>query len=634
LLFIFAETNKTGPYRIKMKKSKGCRGSYSLAAGFILAGLIILTGCAKMGAPTGGIKDTTPPEYIEGTPENRTLNFSGKQIELVFDEYIQLKDLNRELQVSPPMKEKPEILLRDKSIRINLEEPLHPQTTYTINFGKAISDLNEGNPLLDFEFVFSTGDHIDSLSVTGKTLNASDHQPLKDADVLVMLYDNLSDSAPLLEIPQYIGRANSNGLFSINNIRADTFRIMALNDVNGDLKYNPETESVAFLDSMLVVSPLTIKPVNFIRDTLKVIRETKKSGKTNSATLPVADSAVSLGRKLNALNVALYYFLEESNKVYLTTKKRESREKLQFVFSRPLHDSLLVSPINYSPLSGWFIREETAGRDSITYWITDSVMAGRDTLSFKVAYTTTDSTEKFVWNADTVNLRYQRVSEKSTSGRKNKTAIAKDPGKNLLIMSGLPNKGVANPYRSLNFYTAKPLKELRSENIELYRITDTLKTPLTFNCIRDSLRMRNFSLSAAWETESQYLLIFKPGAAEDVFGLRNDSLEIGFTTQKADFYGRIIATVNGSNFPVIIQLIDPKGKIAETKYQDQPGKVVFEYLSPDKYTLKAVYDRNGNRKWDTGDYLKHLQPEQVYFYKMKDALRSNWDLEEIWNISE
>ncbi len=194
--------------------------------------IMLVQGCAKVGTPTGGPKDITPPRYVSGEPENRSTHFQGKEISFQFNEFIQLKDLNRELLVSPPLKVKPDVRLRDKSIKINLKNELLPNTTYTLNFGNSISDLNEGNPLPDFEYVFSTGDEIDSLSVAGRAVNAFDHLSLKDQVIMVMLYNNLADSAPLRKIPRYIGRASKDGLFTINNIQPDTFRLIAINDVN------------------------------------------------------------------------------------------------------------------------------------------------------------------------------------------------------------------------------------------------------------------------------------------------------------------------------------------------------------------------------------------------------------------
>jgi hypothetical protein len=215
---------------------------FSLLFISLLSLILLLQGCAKVGTPTGGLKDITPPKYLDGDPENRSTGFNGKEISFRFDEFIQFKDLNKELLVSPPLKVKPDVKLKDKSVKINLKNELTPNTTYTINFGKSISDLNEGNLLPDFEFVFSTGDQIDSLSVAGKALNAFDHKPLKDQEITVMLYDNLADSAPLLQIPRYIGRANSNGLFTINNIHPDTLSLIVVNDANGNLKYDPGAE--------------------------------------------------------------------------------------------------------------------------------------------------------------------------------------------------------------------------------------------------------------------------------------------------------------------------------------------------------------------------------------------------------
>jgi hypothetical protein len=140
--------------------------------------ILLLGGCAKVGTPTGGLKDITPPKYVDGEPENRSTGFKGKEISFRFDEFIQFKDLNKELLVSPPLKMKPDVKLKDKSVKIRLKNELAPNTTYTINFGKSISDLNEGNLLPDFEFVFSTGDQIDSLSIAGRAVNSFDHKPL------------------------------------------------------------------------------------------------------------------------------------------------------------------------------------------------------------------------------------------------------------------------------------------------------------------------------------------------------------------------------------------------------------------------------------------------------------------------
>jgi hypothetical protein len=600
--------------------------------------LLFTLGCAKVGAPTGGIRDTTPPRYIQGTPENKSVNFNRKEIEFEFDEYIQLKDLNKELIISPPLKARPVVRIRDKSIRMNLNNELLPNTTYTVNFGNAISDLNEGNLLPDFDFVFSTGDLLDTLSVTGKTLNAFDHKPAKkEEEIMVMLYENLSDSAPLIELPRYLGRANKDGLFSINNVHADTFRILALKDINSNLLFNPETDAIAFLDSFIIINPETVKPIHFIKDTIKIknpeIKSSRNQKKNTSET--ITDTTIFQGKMLNAINVSLYYFQEIANQVFLTARKRDLPEKLMFTFSRSLHDSLQIVPLNFQPSENWYISEVSAKNDSIIYWITDSLIAKKDTLTFTVSYTTTDSANRFIRQTDTITLKYQKAIEKSTAGgRKTKTSLAVKPDSFLRLKTSITNKCIIDLNKPVFFTSEKPLGKVDAEKIELYKTEDSLSIKQTFTCNLNTNNIRMFRISSAWEESSHYRLLLTPGAVIDVYGKSNDSLEIKFDSQKAGFYGRILVTVEGKQYPLIMQVIDKKDRIIEIKCISQPGQTIFDFLPPNSYVLKAINDKNGNGNWDSGNYLKHIQPEPVFFYKMPIDIRSNWDYEIIWHISD
>jgi hypothetical protein len=615
---------------------KGITGLIFIGCSVIL--LFFTFGCAKVGAPTGGIKDTTPPRYIEGIPENKSVNFNRKEIELEFDEYIQLKDLNKELIISPPLKERPVVRIRDKSIRINLNNELLPNTTYTLNFGNAISDLNEGNLLPDFDFVFSTGDRLDSLSVAGKALNAFDHKPAKkDEEIMVMLYENLSDSAPLVEFPRYLGKANKDGLFSITNIHADTFRILALRDVNSNLRYDPEADAIAFLDSFLVINPQTVKPIHFIKDTIKIKNPEQRNspGGKKKTSEKVADTTIFQGKMLNAVNVSLYYSQELANQVFLTSRTRDLPEKLLFAFSRSLYDSVQIIPLNFQPSQNWYVSEISASNDTLIYWITDSLYSKNDTLTFAVSFTTVDSANNFIRRTDTLTLKFQKSVEKSASGRKSKTTIAvKKPDNYIRLKTNISNRGIFDLNKSVIFTSEKPLEEILNERIELYKSDDSVNIKQTFSCKIDTFHMRIFRLSSDWEESSHYKLLLLPDAVKDIYGNSNDSLEIKFNTQKADFYGRILLTIEGKHYPLIIQVINKKEHIVETKYIKQPGQIIFDYLPPDSYVLKAINDRNGNGYWDSGNYLKHLQPEPVFIYNMPVDLRSNWDYEISWNISD
>ena len=193
---------------------------------------------------------------LKSKPLNKSTNFSGKQIELTFDEFINSQGMSQELVVSPPMEKNPEIRMRGKTLIVEFLDELRENTTYTLSFGETIKDLNEGNILRNFEFVFSTGEKLDSLGVLGMALQAFNREfPETEDPVFVMLYENLSDSAPLLEIPDYVGKITPQGAFLINNVRPGTYRLFALQDMNRNYKYDVPEEMIGFLDTTLLLDP-------------------------------------------------------------------------------------------------------------------------------------------------------------------------------------------------------------------------------------------------------------------------------------------------------------------------------------------------------------------------------------------
>jgi len=605
-----------------------------------IIGLLILSviqGCAKIGNPSGGPQDVLPPEYLSGSPENRSLNFSEDQIDINFNEYITLKDQNREVIVSPPMDEKPVIRVREKSIRISLNEDLLPQTTYTVNFGKSISDLNEGNMLPDFEFVFSTGDVIDSLSVTGKVVDAFTREPVKETSMLVMLYENLSDSAPLLEIPRYYTKANQFGLFAINNIRQDTFRIVAVNDGNNNLKYDPGLENIAFTDSFIVINPGNVKSQTFIKDTIKIITPVQVTVRGNRRdTATVADTVIAPGKKLNAVSVSLYSFLEEGSRVMVTSRTREIPEQFTFTFNRPLIDTLEVVPLNFSPDSGWILPEPSRNNDTITYWITDTLISKIDTLRLAITYLTSDSSGLLISKSDTVRLRKPSATTGTArgGGGRRSREISETVINELVLNGNVSNRGTLNLNSQLIFTASRPVKYLNPDSIELVVFQDSLILPRKFTVSRDTISARKFIVSTAWDEETQYDILLKPGTIHDLYGKTNDSTEIRFSTRPVDYYGRILLDFSSYIYPMIIQVTGEKGAVVRTAVADQAGVFTFDYILPGRYSFKAVYDANDNGKWDTGDYLKQLQPERTFISGKPEQLRSNWDWEPVWRIND
>lgn len=596
--------------------------------------VFLIQGCARIGRPTGGIIDRVPPSYVSSEPKFRSSHFDDDEIRILFDEYIMLKDPTQQVSISPPTKKKPLVRELEKSIRISFDEPLAENTTYTINFGKAIADLNEGNGLPDFEFVFSTGDVVDSLSVTGKVIDAFTSKEDKKAQFNVMLYKNSNDSAPFVELPQYFGKANEFGLFAVNNIAPGSYKVIALEDINHNLLYDKGLERMAFLDSLLVINAGNVVKETFIKDTIRIIIPPSKPTRKDTARIK-ADTIIAGEKSLNAQKIALYYFLENESRIYLNSYKRTSKEAFSFKFNRPLYKPLEITPLNFQPDSNWFLTERQEESDSTVYWITDTTIARMDTINLKVAYLTKDSTDAFITQIDTISLKNPVVSARAnrTSQRRLRNEAKPEIRKVAELFSDLRSGDILEFNQSVGISSPKPLKNIDPEHIELVMEADTVFVPQSFQVIRDTMSIHKFAVSASWEEGSRYKLLIKPDAVHDIYGVTNDSLELAFTVRPIDYYGTILLNFSSTNYPMIIQLMDSKSVIVRSYTVKEAGKVVFDFIKPGSYDFKAIYDSNGNNKWDTGDYLHGVQPEKIFITDIPQQLRSNWDVDLGWNIT-
>jgi hypothetical protein len=603
---------------------------------YIIAGLFIAPGCAKVGSPTGGPKDITPPKIVESKPGNYSTNFSSKRIEITFDEFVQLKNIYNELIISPPLKERPENKLKGKSLVVDLNNELKENTTYTLNFGNAIADNNEGNVLANFEFVISTGDYVDSLSVTGKLVNAFNLKPEKDP-VFIMLHENLKDSAPYFEIPSYIGKTNKDGTFAINNIKADTFRIFALKDANLNLLFDAN-EKIAFVDSSFVISPELIETTcYYLADSLLPADSTAADLKLRGFAIDsITGDTLKVEEKLKyALHVNLFLFQEENIYQYLIAKERETREKLVFAFKRPLYDSLVIEPLNFDYGRDWFIKEKSVNNDTIIYWITDSLISNIDTVSLKLKYTVVDTVNNYVTQTDTINLKYREQKSKKQPVRKTREdQNTEEKDKYLNLTFNVAKRATVDLNKSIWISSDKPVATYNSSLIKLYKLEDTLELVQPFTFIKDSVRLRKFKLTTQWEERMNYKLLIEPGAFTDIYGLSNDTVLINFATQRADYYGALILTAENVVSPLIIQLLGENESLVKEKYVSQNSIITFDYLEPKKYLLKIIYDDNNNRHWDTGNYLRKIQPEKVKYYTGDINVRSNWDVEIAWKFGD
>ena len=521
--------------------------------------------CANAVAPTGGPKDTTPPVVVAAVPENQSTHFIGKKIEITFDEFITLENANQNVMISPPLKEKLDIKLKNKTVVVKFKENLVPNTTYTINFGSAIKDLHEGNPFKDYVYSFSTGDHIDTLSITGKVVDAETMKPIEN--VYVGLYaadrDNL-DSLPMTTAPNYISKTDKEGQFSLNGLADKSYRVFALKDANANLYFDLANEASAFHDMLVSPSDSTLKPI-----TLRMFTE-------------VDSTQVLLEKKL----------IEEG--------------LLRFVFRHPAKDAVIMTP-EMLPDTFNLVTTHSAAYDTVWWYFTPNV---KDSLWVQVKYDTV------INDSSRYSLKF-----KDKKGRNKKTEPLKV--KNNLIGRGAL---VHDDTLTLTF----------SEPIVRYAMRDSA----VFKC--DTLVFYDtLAFEPADEQGMKYRLV-NP-VADDVsyhieipdsvfFGIRNrtnEAIKLDFHVVNDDEYGNIYITVmppKGMK-QVVVQLTNESGKVVKEQVITKNSEVMFDYLMPAKYKLRAILDADGNGKWSTGNYHHHTLPETIIDYIDVLDLKAGWDID-------
>lgn len=559
--------------------------------------------CANLTMPTGGPKDNNPPEIIESTPANYSANFSDNKISVSFNEYIQLKSANQKLIISPPMAEQPKLLTKGKTLSILFEGDLMENTTYTLDFFNSVADLNEGNAESNFQFVFSTGTQIDSFKVKGSVVDAYTLE--KQKEIYVELYENLSDTAPLKQKPVYVTKTNDQGEFSIKYLKKGNYKIYALSDVNNNMKFDLPNEKFAFYDSLIIPSMV-----------YKVQQDTsvKDSIKTDTTIVYKPD------------NIKLFLFTEDKDKQYITSAARNSKYKMSFIFKKPLIDSLIIIKLlnlndNYE---NSLIIEKTTSYDSLFVFMSDSVLYNADTINCEVEYLTTDSTGQMINYKDTFQLAIKQITGKSK--------IKQEVDTVLQCRYNISEGKILDLNKKPEIDFSFPILIDDLSKIQLFEFQDTIKIQKKFNLIRGK-GPRKYIVDADYTAGKKYFLELKKGAFVDYYGHLSDSISFTFSVQNDDQYGKILINLTMSDNKYFLVLTDDKDKTLSMWCSDQAknNKIEIPFLKPANYRLKAVRDSNENRKWDTGNYLKNIQPEKVVKYKEDINVRANWDTELDWS---
>ena len=566
----------------------------------LVAFISLAFSCANIVSPSGGPKDFTPPKVKTTVPPNYSTGFSGSKIKITFNEYVQLEDQANQVVVSPPLAEEVEFNISGKSIIINLPDTIRDSITYSVNFGTSIKDLNEGNPLNNYEFVFSKGNVVDSLSIQGRVYDAL----LRDAQkgVLVMLYAADDDSLPIKSQPLYLAKTNAEGNFVIGNIKKQKYKIFALRDMNSDRLFNQPTEAIAFADSMITPQYISKKS-----DTTKI--KADSSAQAKDSILPVEP----------VRNTILYLFTQKDTSQKLLKARSDEYRKCKFIFKNPVRDLQIIVTNRQLP-ENWRVDEYSASKDTLVCWLKDPDI---DTL--KMIF----KDKGIVFDTAEIALK-PKPSDQQTVKRPSGKGLTGDDWKKNKVTSNVSGVGQLPYYLPVSLRLTNPIEKTDFTNIRLEEKMDSIYKEIIPDAItEDSCSKRLFYINYKWVPEKLYRLLVLPGAFTDIYGLENDSLVANFSANSPENYGRLLFSLkpNETGFSYIVQLLKEDKSFIEQGQAQTKGQIVFENLVPANYRIRVIKDENNNGLWDEGDYFQKRQPEPVYYFPQVITIRANWDTE-------
>lgn len=573
--------------------------------------ILLTTACANIGRPDGGPFDEMPPVMVKSSPEQNGLNANKKKISLEFDEYIKLENASEKVVISPPQTKQPTLSTVGKKIVIDLNDTLIPNTTYTIDFGDAIVDNNEGNALEQFAFTFSTGNAIDTMEVSGVVLNASDLEPKKG--MLVGLYSNLDDTAFTKTKMERIGRTDSKGEFKIKGIRPGKYKIYALLDNDQNYMFSQKSEDIAFLDSIIV--PSSFPDTKF--DTTWVDTVTIDTIIERAYTHYIPD------------NIILKSFQEEYKTQNLLKNDRSSKEKFTLYFNTKADSLPELKGLNFDERDA-FIIERSQYNDTISYWLKDSAIYNIDTLRLSVTYITKDSLFNDIKKTDTINTITKKVFVKKDR-KKKKEEQDTIPIQHLKIDASC-FKNVFDGYKDGYIKAEQPVDSFDRKAIRLTMKKDSTFTEVPFNFIKDDSNVRTYKIIANWEESMDYIFSIDSGAIRSIYGLTNDKIEQQIKIRPIKEYGMIVLHIKGlDNQPAYAELLNKSDNpVRKVKIKDNTAE--FNFLPAGSYYFRLCIDSNNDNEWTTGDFGKKKQPEEVFYYNGKIDLKAMWTIEQDWDL--
>ena len=594
------------------------------AAVLLLFATAFLSRCASMMTPTGGPRDTLPPVILNMTPDNFSVNrptVHHEKIYIEFDEFVQLKDQQKEFFTSPQMKKKPLVSMRGKGIVVQLRDTLEANTTYALNFGSAVRDNNEGNPLYSMRYVFSTGPTIDSMIFSGYTADSYKADSVSKSFIWFFPADSVEnvaeyDSTIFKYKPAVIARAENNGIFIAQNLKPIPYRVYAVQDKNDNQMYEPGSDQVGFLEKSY-----------------------------NPAEMPDFAMWYDSIRQYVTAEPQLYLrmFTDKAFRRQLLSQTERHKAMLYFGAAHPRIERIRFDSI---PEDRVIVDPQTVGRDTIALWFNMPSSALPDTIKGEITYFKHDTVNVLQEVTEPLKLSWRLIEtkeqekerEKLERDRRKAEAAGEEwvePKKENPFAYKLPLTGEINPENNLTVDFDYPLTRLDSAAmlLTLTRPDNSIEdVPVRF--VRDTGLLRRWHIEAPWTSGGQYTLTIPKGAITDVAGFSNDSIVGKYTVLDPEKFATVKIHVKGKDDKAkyILQLLDGSNALKQEKRDVTTGDWQFNYVPAGEIKFRIIEDMNGNGKWDTGNVVERLQPERAEIYANDEgedtfATKTNWEVE-------
>ncbi|MBP3426396.1 MAG: Ig-like domain-containing protein [Rikenellaceae bacterium] len=596
-----------------------------------VAALTICSGlfsrCANTTTPLGGPTDSLPPVVTSMLPLQGQTKFAEKKIFIEFDEYVQLKDVGSEFFVSPAMKKKPTLTIRGRGVQVSItDDSLKENQTYALNFGSSVRDNNEGNVLYGLRYVFSTGESIDSMIMSGYVADGKSGDSASKA--LLFFYDALCDTIPEYDSilfkkqPDVIARAENNGIFVAQNLKPIDYKVYAVQDKNKNGTYEPGVDKVGFLDEY--VNPANFPGFAYWVDSLR--------------KYPTADPQVYMRLFMD----------KDFKRQNMTASERPLQNKiiLRFGAPRPEIRSLVFDNIPEDSVVWEYM---TKGRDTIALWLNMPAESIKDTLEGIITYMRHDSLNVLQPRTDTMKLLWSyvetREEKKEREEEEKARKAAEEAGEEYIPKPKANPFGFKvhasteiNPNRTIPIEFIMPLVSVDSAQIELANVVtdkegNKTETPVGVRIEQDTANMRKWHISGDWESGGEYKLTIPAGVFVNVARQSNDTLRAEFKIMEKDKYATVYINLTGKTpeSKYILTMMDKSGTILEERRDVSTGVHGFEYVPEGEISVRITEDLNGNGEWDSGDVIARRQPERVETYTSEAGdkavpTRANWEV--------